>query len=57
MVEHRREGDSHQVISADFKATVDHLKKIGAESIQENRMSIDEIAVQILKRGNNVEAV
>lgn len=57
VVEYRREGDSHQIISSDFEATARHLKKLGAENIKEIRMSIDEIAVEILKRGNHVEYV
>jgi ABC-2 type transport system ATP-binding protein len=55
VVDHYREGISHQIISSNFDATLQHLKELGAENIQDNRMGIDEIAVQILKRGNNVE--
>jgi len=47
-------GQDHQAVSYDSEATLRQLKAIGAENIQENRMSIDEIAVQILKgeKGN-----
>jgi len=54
VVEHRQEGNDHQVISSDFEATLKQLNSLGAENIQENRMSIEEIAVQILKGGRNV---
>lgn len=48
-----REGNEFQAISFDISATRKQLREIGAENIQENRMTIDEIAVQILK--NNRE--
>lgn len=54
VVHHQGEGDRHQVISSDFEKTLAHLKKLGAGSIEENRMSIDEIAVQIMKGGTSV---
>ncbi len=53
-VSHRREGADHQVISSDFEATLQQLKELGAENIQDMRMSIEEIAVQILKGGKSV---
>jgi ABC-2 type transport system ATP-binding protein len=43
------EGNNYKVISSDFKSTINQLNNIGANSIQETRMGIDEIAVQILK--------
>ncbi len=52
---HRQEGSNHQVISSDFRSTIRHLSEIGAENVQEIRMSIDEIAVQILKGENHVQ--
>jgi len=55
VVSHRREGNSHQVISSDFSMTLNQLKKLGAENIQDLHMSIEEITVQILKGGSNVE--
>jgi len=55
VVSHEREGHRHQVICSDFETTRRQLEKLGAESIQENPMSIEEIAVQILKGGRNVE--
>ena len=50
----RKEGPEHSVVSYDSDTTLQQLKALGAENIQENRMSIDEIAVQILKgeKGN-----
>lgn len=55
-VYHRREGSNHQIVSTDFEATLQNLHELGAENIQENHMTIEEIAVQILKGGVNVEA-
>ena len=43
-----------QVISFDREITLRQLGELGAENIQEQRMGIDEIAVQILKGGGNV---
>lgn len=43
------EGDNYKIISNNFEATMDELKNLGAEKITETRMSVDEIAVQILK--------
>jgi ABC-2 type transport system ATP-binding protein len=53
-VAHRQEGKNHQIISSDFHETLQQLKELEAENIQENRMSIDEIAVHILKGRKNV---
>ena len=53
-VDQKQEGNDFQVISSNFEATVQHLRELGAENIRENRMSIDEIAVQILKGGIHV---
>ena len=55
VVSHHREGNDHQVISSDFSMTLNQLKKLGAENIQDTHMSIEEITVQILKGGSNVE--
>jgi ABC-2 type transport system ATP-binding protein len=49
VVSHLKDGKDHQVISANFEKTLTQLRQLGAENIQENRMTIDEIAVQILK--------
>ena len=53
-VKHRHEGDDHQIISQDFEKTIDCLRGMGAESIQEMRMSVDEIAVEIIRGGKDV---
>lgn len=53
-VRHWQEGTDHQLISSDYQATLRQLAELGAENILENRMTIDEIAVQILKGGENV---
>jgi ABC-2 type transport system ATP-binding protein len=55
MVSHRQEGSDHQIISSDFAETMNQLEELGAENIQETHLSIEEIAIQILKGGNNVE--
>lgn len=57
IVSHRAEGRRHQVVSADYKKTMNQLKALGAEGIEAQRMSVDEIAVQILRGGKNVAAV
>jgi hypothetical protein len=56
IVSHRREGNDHQIISSDFPEILKQLKELGAENIQDIPMSFEEIALQILKGGNNVEA-
>lgn len=55
-VHHRREGDDHQVISSDGAATLQQLQGLGAQQIQETRMGIEDITVQILKGGIYVDA-
>lgn len=44
------DGNSYKLISNNFAPTLSELKNLGAENITETRMSVDEIAVQILKR-------
>jgi len=53
-VTHEREGDNHRIVTSDSGATLEDLKALGAESLQETRMNIDEIAVEILKGGRHV---
>jgi ABC-2 type transport system ATP-binding protein len=48
-----KEGDVFQIISWDGRKTLEQLRALGAKRIQETRMTIDEIAVQILKSGGN----
>jgi ABC-2 type transport system ATP-binding protein len=54
VVEHRRVRSEHQVITRDSEATIQRLTELGAEAVEVSRMSVDEIAVQILKEGHHV---
>lgn len=51
---HQQEGADHQIITSDGQAALRQLGELHAENILENRMSIDEIAVQILKDTSHV---
>jgi ABC-2 type transport system ATP-binding protein len=53
VVEHRRVRAEHQVITRDAEATLQQLTELGAEAMEVARMSVDEIAVQILKEGHH----
>jgi len=55
-VEYRRVRAEHQVTTADRDATIANLRELGAEAIEQSRMTIDEIAVAILKGGDHVAA-
>ncbi len=50
-VDYRRARAEHQVVSSDGEATLAQLRELGAEAIEQSRMTIDEIAVTILKGG------
>ena len=54
VVEHQRVRLEHQVITRDAEATLQQLAELGAEAVEASRMSVDEIAVQILKEGHHV---
>jgi ABC-2 type transport system ATP-binding protein len=54
VVEHRRVRAEHQVITRDAEITLRQLAELGAETVEASRMSVDEIAVQILKEGHDV---
>jgi ABC-2 type transport system ATP-binding protein len=54
VVEHRHVRAEHQVITRDAPATLRQLAELGAEAVEESRMTVDEIAVQILKEGHHV---
>jgi ABC-2 type transport system ATP-binding protein len=54
VVKVRQEEREYQLISSNYQATIRQLRSIGAENIQENRLTIDEIAVEILKGGSDV---
>jgi ABC-2 type transport system ATP-binding protein len=47
---HRAHGNEHHAISRDFALTQSQLSALGAERVEVNRLSIDDIAVHILKR-------
>jgi ABC-2 type transport system ATP-binding protein len=49
VVSHTWKGEDHQVISSDYEKTLQKLREIGAQNIHNTRLSIDEIAVQIMK--------
>ena len=54
VVEHRRVRAEHQVITRNAEAVMEKLAELEAEAVEASRMSIDEIAVQILKEGHHV---
>jgi ABC-2 type transport system ATP-binding protein len=43
------QGNDYKIISSDAAATLEHLNQLGAADINETRMSIDDIAVEILR--------
>jgi ABC-2 type transport system ATP-binding protein len=49
VLNHTREGEDHQVISTNYKKTLQQLREIGSQNIHDTRLSIDEIAVEIMK--------
>lgn len=53
-VQHRHEGNDHQIISSDYETTLRRLQQLGAENVEAHRLTIEEIAVQILKGGSGV---
>ncbi|MFC2156433.1 ABC transporter ATP-binding protein [Acidobacteriota bacterium] len=54
IMEHQWEGKNHVMITSDFDRTIEELRSIGVENIAEIRMSVDEIAIQILKGRSHV---
>lgn len=54
VVEHRHVRSEHQVVTREAEATLQRLGELGAEAVEVARMSVDEIAVQILKEGHHV---
>ena len=54
VVEHRSVRAEHQVITKDAPSTLEQLGELGAEAVEVSRMSVDEIAVLILKEGHHV---
>lgn len=53
-VEHRKVRSEHQVITRQPEAALEQLGELGAEAIETSRLTVDEIAVQILKEGHDV---
>jgi ABC-2 type transport system ATP-binding protein len=54
VVQHRQVRAEHQLITRDAPKTLQQLGDLGAEAVEVSRMSVDEIAVQILKEGHDV---
>jgi ABC-2 type transport system ATP-binding protein len=50
----KKKGNEYQVISHNFEKTLSQIKRLGATNIVMNRMGIDEISVQVIKRGKDV---
>ena len=48
-VDHQREGSHHQVVTSDCEAMARYLSEVGISGVEENSMSINEIAVEILR--------
>jgi len=53
VIMHEHEGHLHRLVSYDHELTMSQLSRLGAADITINRMSIDDIAVQILKEVKN----
>jgi len=51
VVAHEREGATHRLTTSDRAATIHALKGAGIEAFEETRMTIEDIAVEILKGG------
>ena len=54
VVEHRKVRSSHQIITREPERALEELAELGAEAIESSRLTVDEIAVQILKEGHDV---
>ncbi|MEM6795743.1 MAG: ABC transporter ATP-binding protein [Acidobacteriota bacterium] len=52
----RSSGGDHQLVTSNFEATGEALRSLGARNVQESRMTIDEIAVEILKEKHRAGA-
>jgi ABC-2 type transport system ATP-binding protein len=55
-VDHKRVRMEHHVISSDHESTLRQLSELGAENIEESRMTLDEITVEILRGKRHVES-
>jgi len=56
VVKLQRQGDEYEMITADVGKSLPELEKAGIKPIQQSRLSIDEIAVEIMKGGSHVAA-
>lgn len=54
VVSHMSEGNNHQIISSNKDIAFKEIQQIGVQNFHETRMTIDEIAVHILKGARNV---
>lgn len=54
VVAHDREGNQHRVVSSDGAATLRRLAAARVDDVEEARMPLEDIAVEILKGGSNV---
>lgn len=53
-VTHQQSGAEHHIISSNVEASQRHLSDLGATNIEETRMGIDEIAVEIIRGSKHV---
>jgi ABC-2 type transport system ATP-binding protein len=54
VVAHDQEGNQHRVVSFDGAATLRRLAAAGVDGLEETRMTVEDIAVEILKGGDDV---
>lgn len=53
---HRVSGRDHQIVTADFDTTAQRLGELGAETVHANRMTVEEISVEVLRQDHVVES-
>lgn len=51
LAEHQVQGSLHRAVTPDFGRLEDQLRALGASQVDANRMSLEEISVQVLKTG------
>ena len=49
-------GRDHQIVTSDFETTAQALGDLGAENVHANRMTVEEISVEVLRQEHVVEA-
>lgn len=52
---HRVAGRDHQIVTSDYEATAQKLGELGAENVHANRMTVEEISVEVLRQDHVVE--